>query len=298
MPSSLTRLQTRISTIASGLYGDWLAERGNPLAVPMRVLQDGRVVTPEAPETESPQATLVVLIHGLMGSESVWEYPNQAGRNYATDLATRMPATPLGLRYNTGRAIADNGFELNAVMDTLVAAWPVSIERIVLIGHSMGGLVIRSACHQAFQADRAWVDRVRQCVYIGTPHDGSWLARNAERTSRLIRSLPRDYVRVVGDVVESRSAGIRDLSRNCGQHDALHPFLASAEHFAVSGSLTTHRLNPARVLWGDGLVHSSSAHAHSANTVEWADQAWFDGVGHMELARHRAVSQQLEQWLV
>ncbi|MEM7054142.1 MAG: alpha/beta hydrolase [Pseudomonadota bacterium] len=286
-----------MNAIANGFYGDWLAQRGNPLALPMQVLQDGVAVNPESPEIQSPQSTLIVLIHGLMGSETVWDYPEHAGQNYATDLAAVLPATPLCLRYNTGMAIAHNGSELNAVMEALVAAWPVAIERIVLIGHSMGGLVIRSACHQAVQANQAWVDQVRQCVYIGTPHDGSWLAKSAERTARLMRTMPRDYARAVGGVVESRSAGIENLGRDCADNDALHPFLTSAEHFAVSGSLAKNRFNPARQLWGDGLVHPSSAHANGANNIQWKGQASFHGVGHVTLAHHPTVSRQLERWL-
>ncbi|MEM1081273.1 MAG: alpha/beta hydrolase [Pseudomonadota bacterium] len=297
MPASLTKLQTRISSIASGLYGDWLADRGNPLAVPMQVLHRGRPIHPIAPVVSSPQSTLVLLIHGLMGSESVWDFDGAPGQNYATYLSRRLSANPLCLHYNSGRAVERNGHELNAVLDTLVRYWPVPVERIVLIGHSMGGLLIRSACHHAMLEGRDWVNAVQQCVYIGTPHEGAWLAQHAERTSRALRSMPADPIRIIGHVLNSRSSGIKNLARGGWRNEQLHPFLPSAAHYAVSGRLPRHRLNPIQTLWGDGLVDTDSAHARETNGSIWAGQAMFDGVGHLELAHHPSVALQLAKWL-
>jgi triacylglycerol lipase len=49
---------------------------------------------------------------------------------------------------------------------------------VVLVGHSMGGLAIR-AWLQRYSAD----ERVRRVVTIGSPHQGTWLARYAQTTN-------------------------------------------------------------------------------------------------------------------
>lgn len=117
------------------------------------------------------------------------------------------------LRYNTGRPIYRNGEDLTELLETLVAHWPVPVERIILIGHSMGGLLIRSACHHGQRQCHRWTELLSDCVYIGSPHDGSWLARGAKATAELMNQAPRDYLRVVGEVIDLRSEGIRNLSR-------------------------------------------------------------------------------------
>ena len=61
--------------------------------------------------------------------------------------------TPVFVRFNTGRHISENGASLAALLDELVADWPVEVERIAIVGHSMGGLVARSACHRGGDVD-------------------------------------------------------------------------------------------------------------------------------------------------
>ncbi len=48
---------------------------------------------------------------------------------------------------------------------------------LVIIGHSMGGLVARSACHYAAQARNEWLRRLDKIIFIGTPHHGAPLER-------------------------------------------------------------------------------------------------------------------------
>ncbi len=57
--------------------------------------------------------------------------------------------TPVYLRYNTGLPVGRNGADLAWLLDDLVAAWPVPVRSIALVGHSMGGLVVRAAFHAA-----------------------------------------------------------------------------------------------------------------------------------------------------
>jgi pimeloyl-ACP methyl ester carboxylesterase len=113
------------------------------------------------------------------------------------------------VRYNTGRHVSENGRSLADLLEALVAAWPVAVERIALVGHSMGGLVARSACHQAAERSDAWVGRVRHVVSLGTPHTGAPLAQAVHVAAAGLATVPE--TRAFSAFLRRRSAGIRDL---------------------------------------------------------------------------------------
>src|SRR4051794_33871429 len=124
--------------ILNGTVGDYLVRTGNALATPMMLL-------PSKQETTTAKA--VVLIHGLMGTEAHWTFPD--GSDYGSMLARDLGFTPLYLRYNSGQPIGENGAELSKLLEALVSGWSGPLEELLLIGHSMGGLVARAACHVA-----------------------------------------------------------------------------------------------------------------------------------------------------
>jgi len=156
----LTTLPRRLDdavAVANGLFGDALDDQGSSLATPMTI-RAGATVLPlerdaladvltEALPDVGPRICL--LVHGLMSTESVWQFPTTGSTTYGTLLASDHGITPLTLRYNTGRHISTNGRELARLLNRLVAAWPMRVREIDLIGHGMGGLIIRSACHYA-----------------------------------------------------------------------------------------------------------------------------------------------------
>src|SRR5206468_2497925 len=86
------------------------------------------------------------------------------GKPYGSRLRGR---TPLYVRYNTGRHVSENGASLDALLDTLP-----EVEGLAIVGHSMGGLVARSACHQGALRGAAWTRRVRHVVSLGTRSGG------------------------------------------------------------------------------------------------------------------------------
>lgn len=276
--------QKQASAILSGFLGDWLEARNNPLALPMEVFHGQGPVDPFAQQVEQPGSTLCLCIHGLMELESVWDLPGQKGVHYGSLLAEADPqVTPLTLRYNSGRPIHRNGEDLATLLEALVSHWPVPVERMILIGHSMGGLLIRSACHYGHTRGLHWMEKLGDCVYIGSPHDGSWLAKGAKATADLMRQTPRDYLRVIGEVIDLRSAGIRNLSRGevVSAEDGEPPLLPGARHYVVCGLLARSRQHPVNALFGDALVHESSARGGERKGWALSGIASFPGIDHI-----------------
>lgn len=170
----------------NGVMGDWLDARSNPLAIKMRLRSDGVALTlePQALAAALPNASgkVVVLAHGLCMSDLQW---TRHGADFGAALARDLGVTPIHLHYNSGRHISTNGREFAGLMDALVRAWPVPLESIDLVTHSMGGLVARSALHQAVQNGQEWPRRVGKLVFLGTPHHGAhrWSAAASGSTS-------------------------------------------------------------------------------------------------------------------
>ena len=173
----------------NGVFGDKLDA---PLAIPMAVRRVGEPATPR----------LAVFLHGLGETEYAWGSPS-----YGERLDDDLGITPVFVRFNTGRHISENGESLAALLDEVVASWPVDVEQIALIGHSMGGLVARSACHHGGD----WTSLVRHTVSLGTPHSGAPLEQAVHAMSAALNLVPE--TRPFARFLRRRSAGIRDLRR-------------------------------------------------------------------------------------
>ncbi len=214
--------------VVNGLFGDALYYRESPLATQMTiragstVLPLERDVLPDvlAGAVGQVGSRICLLVHGLMSTESVWQFPDDASTTYGTLLAGAHGVTPLSLRYNTGRRVSANGRELAQLLNRLLRAWPVRVREINLIGHSMGGLVIRSACYYArtvrprgrhLPIGRRWTTKVRRVVLVGVPNTGAPLEALVNATSSTLWSLPVPATRLVGLGLDSRSGGIKDL---------------------------------------------------------------------------------------
>lgn len=250
-------------SVLNGVVGDHLHRAGNGLATELSLVGDA-----------TRGAKVVVLAYGLMCTESVWTM--DSGEDYGSLLARDVGFEPLYLRYNTGRPVGDNGEELARALEDLVAK--NDPEEIVLVGFSMGGLVVRSACHFGNAHAHRWVERVRRAFYLGTPHLGSPWERAGRALVRVLRAVPNPYTRLVADVGDLRSSGIKDLGDTC----ASYPLLPSIRHHFVAGT-------------GDGLVPLASgtdgACAASNDHVKIVSK-----VAHLDLARHPEVYEHLRAW--
>jgi triacylglycerol lipase len=208
-----------------------------------------------------------------MCTETIWEMAD--GTDYGSRLAKDLSYSPAYVRYNSGLAIADNGERLSATLDALVAAYPGPIDEIVPVGYSMGGLVLRSACHVARLEKRGWLSRVRRAIYVGTPHRGAPLERMGRAVAKVLKAIDDPYTRLVGELADLRSDGLKDLgdadlrhedrgpeARRVRLRDPRHPvpLLPEIQHFLVAGTLSDVNV-PAGLaaLFGDALVPVHSA---------------------------------------
>jgi hypothetical protein len=216
----------------------------------------------------------VVFVHGLVDTEQVWVPVGGRGVSLPAAVAGRG-ATPVLVRYGTGRTIARNGRDLERQLSELLASWPVPVTSLTLVGHSMGGLLIRSACAAAADRGQPWLERLADIVYLGTPHLGSWLEKVANVTSWSLRHAS-PHSAPIGRLLDSRSQGIKDLRFGTtdetawatGRFDDLltgrpqdAPWLERARHHLIVGRLHADPRHPINSVLGDALVRASSAAA-------------------------------------
>ena len=142
--SSLPDRRHEALAVLNGAYGDTLEREGSPLAIPTTFYSSEGPLDLEGDLAEQiPEASgnVVVLVHGLMCTESVWAYPNGRSPGYGERLARDLDVTPIYVRYNTGRSIAVSGRDLAFSIERLLHVWPVEVEEVNLIGHSHGGML-------------------------------------------------------------------------------------------------------------------------------------------------------------
>jgi pimeloyl-ACP methyl ester carboxylesterase len=293
-PSSTPRGAALIAAV-NGLIGDTLAREGSVLAVEMGFRVDGEPVTDVEPGRRP-----VVFLHGLGETEFAW------GRN---PYGSRLPGrTPLYVRYNTGLHVSENG----AALDGLLSSLP-ECDELAIVGHSMGGLVARSACYQGAVRGAEWTSRVRHVVSLGTPHMGAPLAQGVHWLSAGLHLVPE--MRPFARWLRRRSAGIRDLRHGSlvdedwrdQDPDALRaracqeiPLLEGATHCFVAATVTASESHPLGRLIGDALVLSPSASGRSrTRRIPFAEEYGLrvGSAHHIALLNHPAVYEKLRAWL-
>ncbi len=339
------RQRQAVLAALNGVLGDHLHDSGNPLALPMVFRHQGQVLSlhdrPEPAGTAgagmqagavtvrrfaAARPRVLLMVHGLCMHPGQWQPPAPAsgpdGSAAAAEAAT--PAVDLGaalaadgdlcllhLHYNTGLPVATNGRSLADQLQALVQTWPVPLEELVVVAHSMGGLVMRSACLQGQARGDAWLPRLRTLVCLGTPHHGAPLERGGRVVDLLLGVSP--YTAAFARLGRLRSAGITDL-----RHGSVHPASPGprlpaplpdyVRCFAVAGQLQggalAHRVGARGRAWlGDGLVPVASAlgqHEQADQCLAFSPaQRWVaDGLGHFDLMIHPAVLRQLRSWQV
>lgn len=275
----------------NALIGDLLEERHSPLAIRMSIRHRAADVAPERAELSRihPVATsrVAVFLHGLGEHEEHWFGRKIEGNTacHGSRLERELGYTAVYIRYNSGLPVRRNGELLTALLEELGKQWPVPLEELALIGHSMGGLVARAACSAARQAGHGWPSKLRSLITLGTPHLGAPLEKAVHAAAHLSRLVPEAYA--FGRILEHRSQGIRDLRRGLAA-DAHPP--AGCRHTFVSASLSRDPRHPLGLLLGDLLVRTESALGkHHRHPVRADATVHLGGLNHFDLLDHPAV---------
>jgi pimeloyl-ACP methyl ester carboxylesterase len=320
---SSSRFGRATQAAINGLIGDRLEDEESALRIKMALRLPGRDVDVRREDLEDAfdenTDRLVVFLHGLCETEEAWWLGTRADpaadapapRTYGARLRDDLGFSPLYLRYNSGLHVSENGRRLSWLLEELCREWPVEVRELALVGHSMGALVARSACHEAADEGRAWLGRTRHLVCLGAPNTGSWLEKFVNIGGWALRHVPES--RPFADFLELRSPGIRDLrfgylrDEDWLGHDPdgplrnraapLVPVPGIAYHF-VSGGLTASERHPVATVFGDVLVRRSSAGPpRGADGESIGDGRHVQGASHFHLLNHPSVYAHMREWL-
>ncbi len=299
----------------NGVMGDYLAATDNPLAIPIRMRHKGKPLTIErkalAGAIPRLNSKLVVLAHGLCMNDLQWK---RKRHDHGAALARDLGYTPVHLHYNSGLHVSTNGFAFAKLLEALLDQWPVPLEDFVIIAHSMGGLVSRSAYHYATVAGQKWPRQLRKIIFLGTPHHGTPLERLGNRVIGALDLSP--YTNALARLGKIRSAGITDLRYG----NLLDDDWYGRDRFEQSGDLRQPMPLPEGVqcyaiaatrekpgglndeLPGDGIVPVDSAlgrHEDPAMTLSFAEsQRWIGhAMNHFDLLSKPTVYEHIKQWL-
>ncbi len=304
----------------NGFWGDRLAQEHESLAAQMSLRTHGgqlRRVPANLAYDAAGSATgrLVLFVHGLCESDRAWWLGSRRRYGdpdvtYGSRLRDEAAWTPLYLSYNSGLRVSDNGEQLALLLDSLVAEWPVPVSQLALVGHSMGGLVVRSAAHHADESALPWRAVLRHVVTLGAPHTGAPLERFANWGTHVLSRLPE--TRPFATWFNRRSVGIKDLRYGAVLRadwedadpdellvDRCSPavLLPGVAYSAVSATLSRR---PDGRLAHDLLVQHASAHGiHPTRRVAFDGENLFHlgGSHHFDLLNDATVYAQLSRWL-
>jgi hypothetical protein len=305
----------------NGVMGDRLVESDNPLATPMTLRFNNETLNWEAmPDKALLTGKVLIVVHGLCMNDLQWTVQLEgASFNHAETLAAKLGYTSVYVRYNTGLHTSQNGQTLSNQLELLSALWPVPLTEISVLVHSMGGLVTRSAVHAAQHSQRQWVNKLKNIVFLGTPHHGAPLEKAGNWIDVLLGVTP--YSAPFKRLVELRSAGITDLrfgnvlDSDWQGEDRFKPKTkqehSNREHlplpegvacFTVAATMAAKRSLLADRLIGDGLVPLNSAlgvHSDPARNLAFAksSQLIVYRTNHMAMLGSAEVGEQLVTWL-
>lgn len=275
--------------VVNGLIGDVLDDEGSSIAIPMSLRAEGPA-----------SGRVCVFAHGLMATDERWRFRDDPTSTYGSRLARDRGVTPVFVAYNTGRHISANGRELAERLDAMARSWPVPVTEVSLVGHSMGGLVLRSAVHHGVANGHGWAAVTRRLVLLGVPNRGSALAHVGHAVEVALSSMPAAAAKRLGGIVGRRSAGIKDLRfGSLLDEDWLegrrHPVRTppGLDVFVGAANVLGERNSVVARAVGDVLVSRRSA---SAGLCAEDHIAVFPATGHVSLAASPLVYDQLLRW--
>jgi pimeloyl-ACP methyl ester carboxylesterase len=297
----------------NGVLGDRLAATTNPFATPMSLRVQGEALDWQAePVVSEATSKVVIAIHGLCMNDLQWRATRDGSVvDHGHDVAAALGATTVYVRYNSGLHIWDNGRELADRLEQLIERWPVPIDELVVVAHSMGGLVIRSAIHHGQVAGLSWPSRLTSVVFLATPHHGAPLERAGSWVDKTLNTTP--FTAPFAALGMARSVGITDLRHGAVLDDRtmdaaregsrVVPLPEGVACYAVAATTSgSQRTLANRLLGDDGLVPLDSAlgrHADPQRDLGIPPESQWIAyrTSHLQLLSSPEVGRQLLSWL-
>ncbi len=301
-----------IAAILNGLNGDILEENNDPLAIKMHFRYRNKDISVDKLvdyyDFNQFDGRVCILIHGLMGDEYMWKKIKANDENKIGDwLEKNENQHVLYLRYNTGLHISENGRALSNLFEEFMNQYGNKIKQLVLIGHSMGGLLIRSAGYYADIQRQNWLERLKTIFLIGVPNKGSYLAQIGFFVGHIFRKIDISHDDYIAKFMDVRSNGIKDLSfAYLTDDDWLNKNSGDLENYTVSkvrpisgvkyyliGGILGKKNNILSSYFGDGLVGSTSALTNELNTINLKniESKIFEKENHLSLLESKPVAE-------
>ncbi len=297
----------------NGVLGDYLITKNNTLAIPMTFRKDGKPANIQtiANELKQSDGKLLLLVHGSCMNDLQW---NRQEHNHGEALAKEMGFVPIYLHYNTGLHVSENGRAFSLQIETLMKQLPQTSELFIL-GHSMGGLITRSACYYAQTNNNAWLKSLKKIVFLGTPHHGAPLEKGGNWIDLILDANP--YSAPFSRLGKIRSCGITDMrygnitdqdwtgrDRFKDQGDARIPvpLPQNVVCYTIAATLAKESSKIGDKLIGDGLVTLESAlgkHKNSAFNLAFPveNQRIIRNIGHTDLLNNSEVYKIIKEWI-
>lgn len=316
----LDKATQRTLHVMNGVIGDMLENKGTGLAMKMTLYASNKPLTVtkkclsqiKLPDTDK----ICILAHGNCGSEKGWAFKENPSANYGSLLQKDFGFTPFYLRYNSGLHISVNGKRLSDLLEKFIRCYPKKVREVILVGHSMGGLLFRSACHYGQKEKRKWIKLISKIFYLGTPHLGTHFERLGKLTTSLLNQIPNPFTKAFVFLGDLRSAGIKDLrhgyliDEDWQNKDAdnlfyLHqnktPLLKGSDHYLICGTLSKVAGSKMGRFFGDGLVHPASGTGQglfSSSAIPFLKENCkiITGISHHRLQKSPLVYEQIKAW--
>lgn len=301
----LSKTREAVASAMNGVLGDHFDKGENPLAIIMSFRVGGQRLDKNQLKQvfNKTESTITILIHGLCMNDLQW---TRDGHNHGEMLEQELGHTVIYLHYNTGLHVSENGRQLSQLLSDIEVKTDQTIN---ILGHSMGGLVARSACYYAKELNHSWLKALDKMVFLGTPHHGALLAKGGHWADVFLQISP--YSAPFAKITKVRSNGLTDLrhgyviDEDWQEHDERQVLGLPEKVTCYAIATTTSEYNSSKIsekIVGDGLVSINSAlgiHKNHKFDLKIAKQnQWTSGnISHMQLLSNEEVYQVIENWL-
>jgi pimeloyl-ACP methyl ester carboxylesterase len=315
--SQITDEKEAVSSVLNGVIGDYLEKTENPLEINMQFRHQAKAIPLDKESLEktytAPNGKILLMVHGSCMNDIQW---TRKEHNHGRALAKEFDKTPIDLHYNSGRHISTNGQNFNELLENLVSHWPVAVEELVIIGHSMGGLVSRSALYYGQQQQNSWTKHLKKIIFLGTPHHGAPMEQAGNYVDVILEAVP--YAKPFARLGKIRSAGVTDLrygnlldedwknSDRFKMHGDQRQHISlpkQIECYAIAGVIGKAIKSGTRELLGDNMVGIKSAlgqHKDPTKDLNFKKaNTWIAYENnHMDLLSNPKVYNKIKTWML